>query len=198
MKKDVVVAVNLFMSKGRDPFSCLGLKPCFSLSMEELDQHYLAALKRAHPDMHIHASQQERLTAQQQAAAINKAYQTLKDPYERAQELLQLHLGNSPERTDLPGSAEMLEEMFIWRERLSQVVATESLSSSQGAIMAAQRRHFIETLQQTHATSYEIMAGAFEREAFEEAATEAKRYRYLSKTVEDFRSRVLMTSPAYT
>ena len=71
-----------------DHFQRLGLGAEFALDPAELDRRYFALQRRLHPDRFVAKTARERAISQSQAASLNEAYETLKDPLERAQYLL--------------------------------------------------------------------------------------------------------------
>jgi molecular chaperone HscB len=62
----------------------------YEIDMDHLQQHYRNLAQSVHPDKFASAGDQERRISMQQTSWINKAFQTLKDPIERAVYLLQL------------------------------------------------------------------------------------------------------------
>jgi molecular chaperone HscB len=101
------------------PFERLGLPGRFSIDADELERAYLARSRDAHPD--FHAGSEE---AEIAAAEINRAYGILKDPYRRAEALLQRLGGPAPgDSKEIP--APFLMEMLELRERIELADAVE-------------------------------------------------------------------------
>lgn len=73
-----------------DHFQRLGMMPGFDVDLSELERHYFGFQRRLHPDRFAGKSGKEKLHSQQQAMALNEAYETLKDPLKRAVYLLKL------------------------------------------------------------------------------------------------------------
>ena len=80
---------------------------CFALLQEprrpwldsgELKQKFLALSAQLHPDRVHHASEPEKMAAQQRYAELNAAYQRLRDSKERLFHLLELELGARPQQ----------------------------------------------------------------------------------------------------
>ena len=95
-----------------DPFERLGLPRRFSIDVAELERSYLERSREAHPDFHSGSD-----AAEIASAEINQAYVTLKDPFRRAESLLQLLGGPSPgEQKEMPPA--FLMEMLELRERI--------------------------------------------------------------------------------
>lgn len=73
-----------------NPFELFNLSSSFQLDLIQLQQAYLKAQTQYHPDRLINASAQDKLEAHIKSAAINDAYNILKNPIKRAQACLQL------------------------------------------------------------------------------------------------------------
>ncbi|WP_218080987.1 Fe-S protein assembly co-chaperone HscB [Anthocerotibacter panamensis] len=70
-----------------DYFATLGLPRRLELELATLNQHYRQLSWDNHPDLRPRI---EQAAAMAQTAQINEAYRTLKDPFRRAQHLLEL------------------------------------------------------------------------------------------------------------
>ena len=95
-----------------DHFQRLGLPRRFSVDAGELEQAYLARSRLIHPDYHRSGSDAELAASTDLSAAVNQAYNTLRDPFARAEYLLGLEGGpTAGEHRQLPPAflAEMLE-----------------------------------------------------------------------------------------
>lgn len=73
-----------------DHFAVFGLPRRQALDVEQLEALYRARQAEVHPDRFAHASDAERRRAMEEAARVNEAYVTLKDPLKRARHLLEL------------------------------------------------------------------------------------------------------------
>ena len=74
----------------RDHFSRLGLNVSFDIDPATLDEVYFSMQRKLHPDRFATHSPKEKAYSQQQATAINDAYETLKDPHGRADYMVHL------------------------------------------------------------------------------------------------------------
>jgi molecular chaperone HscB len=95
-----------------DQFQRLGLPRRFSIDESELERAYLARSRAIHPDYHLVGSEAELSVSLELSATLNEAYNTLRDPFARADYLLSLEGGQSAgEHKQLPQNflAEMLE-----------------------------------------------------------------------------------------
>lgn len=73
-----------------DPFARLGLAAGFVIDPAALDRAYFALQRQLHPDRFATQGAKARAYSQQQAAALNDAYETLRQPVARGAALLRL------------------------------------------------------------------------------------------------------------
>src|SRR4051794_8179377 len=103
-----------------DFFQRLGLPRRFSLDEAELERQYLARSRAAHPDYFQSAGSADRRASLEASAALNEAYAVLRDPFRRAEHLLQLEGG--PTAAELKGMpAIFLEEMLELRMQIEEI-----------------------------------------------------------------------------
>ncbi|ENM5897987.1 co-chaperone HscB [Vibrio mimicus] len=104
-------------------FELFGLPIQFELDGSLLSSQFRTLQKRFHPDNFATASERDRLLAVQQAAQINDAYQTLKDPIRRAEYLLSLQgIEMNAEQQTLQDPMFLMEQMEL-REELESVTS---------------------------------------------------------------------------
>ncbi|MGC9550528.1 co-chaperone HscB [Vibrio metoecus] len=104
-------------------FELFGLPIQFELDGSLLSSQFRTLQKRFHPDNFATASERDRLLAVQQAAQINDAYQTLKDPLRRAEYLLSLQgIEMNSEQQTLQDPMFLMEQMEL-REELESVTS---------------------------------------------------------------------------
>src|SRR6266545_6005534 len=102
-----------------DYFDRLGLPRRFVLDAGELERAYLARSRAVHPDFHLAGASAELDASLELSAAVNEAYNTLRDPFTRAEHLLALEGGPSAsEHKQLPPA--FLAEMLDAREEIEQ------------------------------------------------------------------------------
>jgi molecular chaperone HscB len=112
-----------------DHFARLGLPAALDLDAAALDRAYFAGQRKWHPDRFAARPPEERVRASAEAAALNDAYRTLKDPLSRAVYLAQL------EGIDLPGDGrtiddpELLMEAMEAREALQEAESGDAVDS---------------------------------------------------------------------
>ncbi len=102
-------------------FQRMGLAVSFDVDIPDLDQRYFDMQRHLHPDRFATRSPQEKSLSQQQATAVNDAYETLKEPLKRADYLV--HLKGTevlPEGCNLVNDTELLMETMELREALSE------------------------------------------------------------------------------
>jgi molecular chaperone HscB len=103
-----------------DAFDRLGLPRRFVLDAGELERAYLAHSRAVHPDFHLAGASADLDASLELSAAVNEAYNTLRDPFTRAEHLLALEGGPSAsEHKQLPPA--FLAEMLEAREEIEQV-----------------------------------------------------------------------------
>jgi molecular chaperone HscB len=116
-----------------DHFHRLGFPRRFALDAAELERAYLAHSRALHPDYHVAGSSADLEASLELSAAVNEAYNTLRDPFARAEHLLALAGGPSAaELRTMP--AAFLGEMLELREELEAArgnpAATERLANN--------------------------------------------------------------------
>ncbi len=102
-------------------FELFGLPVTFDLDGNALTERYRDLQKVFHPDRFASASDQERRLSLQQAAQINSAYDTLRDPLARARYLLTLQGLEYNDESSTISDMEFLEEQMELRERLADI-----------------------------------------------------------------------------
>ena len=108
-----------------DHFERLGLPRRFSVDLAAIEREYLARSRQSHPDFHHGSTLAEQHASLQSSAGLNEAYLTLKDPYRRAEYLLQL-LGGPSARAEKNLDQGFLMEMMDLREQIEEAQATKN------------------------------------------------------------------------
>ena len=110
-----------------DHFARLGLPAALELGAGVLDKAYFAGQRQWHPDRFVARAPEERARASTEAAALNDAYRTLKDPIDRAVYLAAL------KGVELPGDGktiddpDLLMEAMEAREELQDAVTAQAV-----------------------------------------------------------------------
>ena len=113
---------------GLSHFERLGLPRRFALDAQELESNYLMRSRDSHPDFHRMASSAQQRDSQEQSAALNEAYATLRKPFRRAEYLLQLAGGPSAaEHKEM--APEFLEEMLELRMEIEELRESSPIDS---------------------------------------------------------------------
>ncbi|KIG16226.1 Chaperone protein HscB [Enhygromyxa salina] len=158
-----------------DHFARLGLDRAWRVDRNALEDGYLDRSRRYHPDRHAGADAATRRAALEHSAALNEAYQVLRDRVRRAEYLVKLggvDLDSSDPQTGAPHPEQsFLIEMIERRERLEAV-------SSGGTEALEQLRDEIEAeLEQV----FDAGVAALERGDTRAAAAELVHRRYLQR-----------------
>jgi molecular chaperone HscB len=124
-----------------DHFDRLGLPRRFVIDAGELERAYLARSRAVHPDYHLAGPSADLGASLELSAAVNEAYNTLRDPFTRAEHLLALEGGPGPgEQKDVPPA--FLMEVLDLREQVEaargNATATERLATAFAARYDAQ------------------------------------------------------------
>lgn len=163
-----------------DHFARFGLPAGFAVDPLQVDRAYFERQRLLHPDRFATRTPRERALSQQQATALNEAYETLKDPLRRADYLLHLRRdGAAPEGCHLVNDPALLTEALELREALAE-------AESAGEVAALARR-VAGDIEDCHAE----LAGAFAADDCEHASQLTTRLKYLRKLAEDCRTRRL-------
>ncbi len=161
-----------------DHFSRLGLDVTFELAGRDLDQAYFALQRRLHPDRFTGKSGREKSLSQQQATAINDAYETLKEPLARADYLVHLKgMGVLPEGCNLINDQALLMESMELREALAAAETPNHVD----AITARADEDIKACIEQ--------LAVLFDADDIEGACRLTTRLKYLKKLAEECRAR---------
>jgi molecular chaperone HscB len=160
------------------------LEPRFDLAEEELHQRYVRLQQQLHPDRFVNRSAPEKTYALEHSAALNEAYDVLKNPYQRALLLLTLKGQDmSGETTATIADPALLEEILDLREQLAEAAEPEQMSTLQREIHSLYQ-HTLDTLTQ-----------AFSTQRYDEAKSLTRRLHYLQKMLEDIPMPALRGDP---
>ncbi len=102
-----------------DHFALLGLERDYDLSTEMLSDRFVSLSRQVHPDYFSERSGGQQRLAMRNSARLNQAYRTLRDPFTRAEYLLELAGGPcSAEDRSVP--ANLLDEAMHLREQIEE------------------------------------------------------------------------------
>lgn len=163
-----------------DHFARLGIPVDFRVDPELLDQRYFERQRLLHPDRFATRTPRERALSQQQATALNEAYETLKDPLRRADYILLLrrHAAN-PDGCNMVTDPALLMEAMEMREELAAANSLPAIADIE------------ERTSGDIGASVAAIAAAFANDDLEAASRLATRLKYLRKLADDCRVRRL-------
>ncbi|MBS0538534.1 MAG: Fe-S protein assembly co-chaperone HscB [Proteobacteria bacterium] len=123
-----------------DHFARLGLPAALDLDTGALDKAYFAGQRQWHPDRFVAKPSAERAKASVEAAALNDAYRTLKDPIGRAIYLAALKGVDMPADGKTIDDPDLLMEAMDAREELHEAGSAEAVDA-----LAAKAREGVAT-----------------------------------------------------
>src|SRR6266852_174489 len=160
-----------------DHFARLGLPAALELEPAVLDKAYFSLQRQWHPDRFVSKPPEERARSSTEAAALNDAYRTLKDPLSRAVYFAGL------KGVELPGDGktiddpDLLMEAVEAREALHEAITVEAVDR-----LAAEARDDMKN-------SLAGLGGLFLRDDKPAIRKALLRLRYLDKFAEEARAR---------
>jgi molecular chaperone HscB len=110
-----------------DHFARLGVPAALDLEPASLDKAYFTRQRQWHPDRFVARPADERARASAEAAALNDAYRTLKDPLSRAVYLASLKGVDFPDDGKTIDDPELLMEAMEAREELHEADTAEAV-----------------------------------------------------------------------
>ncbi len=161
-----------------DHFARLGLSAGFALDAADLDRRYFALQRQLHPDRFVTKSARERAISQSQATSLNEAYETLKDPLERAAYLLK-RMGVDID----PGDGATIKDPALLMEAMEM---REALSEARDAAAVAK---VASQADGDHKQALAAVAAAFAADNRDAARTAVLRLKYLTKMGDEIRAR---------
>jgi molecular chaperone HscB len=161
-----------------DHFARLGVPRSFDVDGDKVEKQYLGFQRVLHPDRFVAKSPKERAIAESQAADMNLAYETLKDPLRRAAYLLKLVGRDAAVSQDQTvNDPALLMEAMEAREELSEAATVDEVEKLQ--VEAGAKA--IDLIAQ--------LSRAFAAEDYDLADKLATRFKYLRKYLEETRAR---------
>jgi molecular chaperone HscB len=127
--------------QGADYFELFGIPPRYDVDLAALEEKYLAISRNIHPDKYAVAGPEMQAFALRASAAVNQAYDVLRDPIHRAEYLLECAGG--PSATQHKHVApDLLGQIMMLREEIEEAKAAknqEALQSIHGQLLARHR-----------------------------------------------------------
>ena len=125
-------------------FELFNLPTSFDIDVNDLSSRFLKLQNLTHPDKHASSSDLQRRIAVQQSAYINQAFQTLRNPLQRAKYLLMLHGIDIDNEKNISMEPAFLMQQMELREQLESIRTshqpTEELAEVEMHINDAIRR----------------------------------------------------------
>jgi molecular chaperone HscB len=117
------------VSKDTDYFTCFGFPRRLSIDLKKLEAKFYELSRAFHPDFYQNKSDTEQTISLSNAATLNTAYRTLRDPIKRAEYLLDLEAGAVKEiRSSPPG--DLFEQILELQDILDEYRATDHASET--------------------------------------------------------------------
>ncbi len=172
MSRTAAAAVRASTSEP-DYFALFGLPRSFAIDEADLAARYRRLQQEVHPDRFAGGSAQERRLAVQQAALINEAFQTLKDPLKRALHLLALAGVDAASESNTAMDAAFLEEQMALREALGEIEDRQTLDA------------FLDELSQRIGAILRDLEEAFSQGALERASEDVRKLQFIRRLKEE-------------
>jgi molecular chaperone HscB len=138
-------------------FELFNLPQRFAIDAAALDTAYRDVQSRVHPDKFVNATDAEKRVAMQWATRANEAYQTLKNPQQRARYLCELHGVDLQTESNTAMPMAFLMQQMEWREELAEARAgkdAELLDKLDGQLRAARKEQLQAIEAQLDAADY--------------------------------------------
>ena len=117
------------VSKETDYFTCFGFPRRLTLDQKQLEARFYDLSRAFHPDFYQNKSETEQAISLGNAATLNTAYRTLRDPIQRAEYLLALEAGSVKDiRTSPP--ADLFEEILELQDTLDEYRGADRTSEA--------------------------------------------------------------------
>jgi len=117
------------VSKDTDYFTCFGFPRRLTIDPSKLEAKFYELSRAFHPDFYQSKSATEQDISLGNAAMLNTAYRTLRDPIQRAEYLLDLEAGAVKDIRNSP-PADLFEEILELQDTLEEYRASERASDS--------------------------------------------------------------------
>ena len=117
------------VSKETDYFTCFGFPRRLTIDPDKLEAKFYELSRAFHPDFYQNKSETEQSISLSNAATLNSAYRTLRDPIQRAEYLLDLEAGAVKEIRNSP-PADLFEEILELQDTLDEYRASDRTSDA--------------------------------------------------------------------
>lgn len=110
-------------------FELFELESKFNIELAKLESNFRKIQSESHPDRFVTAAPAEKLKSMQLATQANEAYQTLKQPANRAKYLLELQGIKAIAETNTHMPADFLMQQMEWREAIDDAKNANDISA---------------------------------------------------------------------
>lgn len=186
------------VSKEADYFTCLGFPRRLTIDPQKLEEKFYELSRAFHPDFYQNKSETEQAISLSNAATLNTAYRTLRDPIQRAEYLIAIEAGAVKEiRTTPP--ADLFEEILELQDTLESYRSSDKTSEN-GRTLQAQLQTEQQTLERRkHEMEAQLKRLFVEWDALQDkgeatSASRAERERLLKQMREILSNRTYITN----
>ncbi len=113
---------------GTDYFAFFSLPPKLNLDPQNLSKRFYELSRKFHPDFFQRASEREREISTEKSSVLNKAYETLRDPWTRAEYAVGLEGLDAKKKAAI--SPELLDEVMTLQEEIEEKASASRLQIS--------------------------------------------------------------------
>ena len=160
----------------QDFFTLFGLPRQQGLDADQLELLYRDIQSKVHPDKHAHLAGSEKRLAMQWSTHVNEAYQTLKDPLQRARYLLHLAGHDVRLETNTAMPAEFL---------LAQMELREAVADAKDAGDAAMLDDLHRRLKKEVRAEYGLLQQALDANVLERAGELVRQLMFQEKLLQE-------------
>lgn len=108
--------------QGADYFELFGIPRDYDLNLVDLERKYLTISRNIHPDKYAVAEPEMQAFALRASAAVNNAYDVLRDPIHRAEYMLE-KAGGPPASQSKQVPQDLLNQVMLLREQIEEAKA---------------------------------------------------------------------------
>lgn len=135
------------LSKELDYFTCFQLPRILNIDPDQLESTFYQLSRTFHPDYYSNRDPLEQEISLSNAALLNTAYRTLKDPIHRAEYLIRLEAGSVKDIRSTP-PADLFEEILTLQEDLEEYRSSDPEDSQTRDGLRGKLEQDLKTLEQ--------------------------------------------------
>lgn len=157
----------------QDYFTLFAQPVQFEIDNVKLDQQYRILAAQVHPDRFASATDSEKRQALMLSTHVNTAYQTLKQPLQRARYLLSLKGIDTQDESNTSMPTDFLMSQMVWRESIDAAAASNDIGELE--------RLSGELAEELKALQDELIESLDQNEEFELAALAVRKWQFLAR-----------------